>query len=67
MQSKKCLAVIDNKQCGLELECEHEQRAYDSIITQYRCAMGHRTHVVVSRRPVAPTVVEPRPRPKSNS
>jgi hypothetical protein len=49
MERRKCLAIVDGKECGLELEQESPES--ESIVTQYRCALGHRTHVVLQKAP----------------
>ena len=52
MQHRKCSTIVDGKECGLELEQENPES--DSILTQYRCALGHRTHIVAEKKPAHP-------------
>jgi hypothetical protein len=49
MQTKKCLAIIDNKECGMPLELESPEN--EETISQYRCSLGHRTHIVQDKAP----------------
>jgi hypothetical protein len=65
MQQKRCLAIIDGRECGLELV--QENPADESILTQYRCGLGHRTHIMAERKPSSQRGAPARARPKSNS
>ena len=49
MERRKCLAIINGKECGLELEPESPDT--ETVLTQYRCGSGHRTHIILEKAP----------------
>jgi hypothetical protein len=49
MERRKCLAIVDGKECGLDLERENPDR--EKVFTQYRCGLGHRTHIISEKAP----------------
>ena len=63
METKKCAAIVDGKECGLELEQVPPESG--AILTQYRCALGHRTHLL-PKQPNNPPGGKIRDRKKSH-
>lgn len=51
MKTQKCRVLIDGQECGLELECDE---AEINLVSSYRCALGHRTHMVSTKKPNHP-------------
>ena len=50
METRKCRVIVDGKECGLDMERD-ETEELTNPISSYRCALGHRTHVVAEKRP----------------
>ena len=49
MQTKRCLALIDGKECGMPLDLESPEN--EETLSQYLCSLGHRTHIVQDKAP----------------
>jgi len=63
METRKCQVIVDDKECGLDLEQEH---AATPLVAAYRCALGHRTHIVTTKHPKYPRGGRIRDRKKAN-
>ena len=45
MENTKCVALVDNRQCGLDLVLVHQDIATETEI--YECPLGHRKYVAL--------------------
>lgn len=63
MDKRKCQAIdAGGKECGLDLETES---APSELVSRYRCALGHSTHIVADKQPNNPPGGKIRDRKKS--
>ena len=51
MKSKTCQVIVDGKECGLDLEGAETEI---DLVSSYRCALGHRTHMISTKKPNHP-------------
>lgn len=56
--------MIDGKECGMPLELESPENG--ETISQYRCSLGHRTHIIQDKAPNNPPGGKIRDKKKSN-